>query len=761
MRCIMIGIVAIFFWQCSGRKITRDAQQAMDTAHWDRAYQLWDQVLKEDPKNTSAKMQRDRSRINASLEHLQRGLHYAKGQQLDEALFELSLSLSYDPYNQTAIDMHESVVSQQKQQLAMKSDEYVEPESPYSSFPALEPTTWNPINLHFPQPKDIRDIYVAMGRAYGINILVDSKIRSDKMAIDLRNLDFLKALDTLMVLNRHFFKVVDRNTLIILEDNKQNKEQYTNQVIRTFYLSNITPNDLKSHLRTLGDMKEYATNDELNAITIKGTPEQIALAERIITTNDKPQPEVIIEVELLEVNKTAMRQVGLLPISTIDGQNGYSVGILADPLDQSDNDNGLRGFFPNLNSEDFLTVVPALALNFLKETGDSKQVANPHLRVTAGKEASILIGQKIPIASTSFTPIGLTGSGSNSNSNQFGGQPLTTFNYNDVGIKLSITPRVHHNDEVTLTLDLEVSSVISQSLQPILGQRKVNTTIRLKNSETNVLFGLLQNDERKSLTGIAGLSDIPVLGRLFSNKDSVITQTDIILTLKPIIVRGHNIRDSDRDTYELSALSLTSLYGDRRLKQGKDLSPMDLQIPDSDDESASDAFVPEHSRPARANDTSPTTDETEEELPFDEAEEGPAPAVLSFTPLQVSARQDDFFDLQLFITNVQQLKRGEIVIEYDPNIIQVESVDVGNFMAGQKKPLLTPAWNHNEGRVSLVIFQRDQEEGFSGSGILANLKFKSIAPGDGNLTFTRTLLENLAGQTIPVESLQAIYEVAP
>lgn len=574
---------------------------------------------------------------------------------------------------------------------------------------------------------------------------MDSKIRSDKISIDLRNLDFLKALDTLMVLNRHFFKIIDRNTIIILEDNKQNKEQYTNQVIRTFYLSNITPNDLKNHLRTLGEMKEYAANDELNAITIKGTPEQIALAERIITTNDKPQPEVVIEVELLEVNKTSMRQVGLLPVSTVDGQSGYSVGVIADPLDRSDDDVGLRGFFPNLRSEDLLTIVPAVAINFLKETGDSKQVANPHLRVTAGKEASILIGQKIPIASTSFTPIGLQGTGSSPVS-QLGGQPLTTFNYNDIGIKLSLTPRVHHNDEITLTLDLEVSSVISQSLQPILGQRKVASTIRLKNGETNVLFGLLTNDERKSLTGIAGLADIPVIGRLFANDDSVITQTDIILTLKPIIVRGHNIRNSDRDSYEISSLSLTSLYGNRKLNS--QAKAMDLAVPDPEP-SVREPFYPEESRAPQA--------EPEETMD----EELPTPAVLSFTPLQLAARQDEAFDVQVFVTNVDQLKRGEIAIQYDPAVLQIDAVDVGNFNTGGQKPLLTPAWNHEKGRVSLVIYQREEGTGFSGSGILANLRFKAIGPGNGTLTFVRTSLMDPAGNELPVEALEAMYEVAP
>lgn len=780
MRYLMIGLIALTAWQCTSRKLVREAKDASEAAQWDRAYKLWEEVLNEKPNDTNAKIQLKRARLSASLAHLRRGLSYFDANQLDESLFELNLSLNYDPNNQTAIELRRTVAARienaRQGGATPAADEY----SASSSFPALEPTTWDPINLRFPQPTDVRDIYVAMGRAYGINILVDSKIRSDKMSIDLRNLDFLKALDTLMVLNRHFFKVIDRNTLIILEDNKQNKEQYTNQVIRTFYLSNITPNDLKNHLRTLGDMKEYAANDELNAITIKGTPEQIALAERIITTNDKPQPEVVIEVELLEVNKTAMRQIGMLPVSPLDGQSGYSVGIIADPRDQSDDDNGLRGFFPSLSSDDFLTIVPAIAINFLKETGNSKQVANPHMRVTAGKEASILIGQKIPIASTSFTPIGLNNTSGNSQVSQLGGQPLTTFNYNDIGIKLAITPRVHHNDEITLNMDLEVSTVISQSLQPILGQRKVVTTIRLKNTETNVLFGLLQNDERKSLSGIAGLSDIPILGRLFANDDSVVTQTDIILTLKPIIVRGHNIRDSDRGTYEISTLSLSSLYGDRSQSPDSEANrqAVDIDLPAPSQAQPRTAFEPGQrkgidiekvaaerrsavSRQPRKAPPEPDPPETDPTTESTEADDPPPPAMLSFLPLQFNARQDEYVDVQLFMTNVDQLKRGEIALTYDPTVLQIDSVDVGNFMTGSGKPLLTPAWNHDKGRVSLVIFQRAQGDGFSGSGILANLRFKALGPGSGNLEFVKLSLEDMQGATIPAEGLEASYEVAP
>lgn len=773
MRYLLLLVCVTMTFNCTSRKLVREAQTAANQFQWDQAFQLWNRILQEDPDNTKAKIQLQRARVNAALFHLQEGTRYLKKDQLQEAAFELELALRYDPDNQAAQSML-GKLERRVEALAKQAQEDRSPdgeEAAFSSFPALEPTTWEPLDLYFPQPQDVREIYTAMGRAYGINILVDGKIRNDKISIDLRNLDFLKALDTLMVLNRHFFKIIDRNTLIILEDNKNNRERYTNQFVKTYYLSNITPNDLKNHLRQLGEIKEYAANDELNAITIKGTREQIALADKIISSNDKPQPEVVVEVELLEVNKTSLRKIGLLPVSPIEGQNAYSIGIIADPLERTDDDRnqgGLRGFFPSLDSEDILTILPAIAINFLKESGDTKQVANPHLRVTAGKEASILIGQKIPIATTSFTPIGVNTSGTTAVS-QLGGQPLTSFNYNDVGIKLTLTPRVHHNDEITLDFQLEISSVVSQSLQPILGQRTITTTIRLKDGETNVLGGLLTNEERKSLTGIAGLADIPILGRLFSNDDKVVTQTDIILTLRPVIVRSHNIKEEDAAPYELSSLSLSSLYqkagktGHAAAKSAQ-AKPVQIEV-EAQPERVDQPLTEPVSEPVErdvAEPPEPVEPEAEESENAEPQEAAASPAMLAFTPISISARQDDLIDVQVFATNVSDLQKGRLTVTFDPWVLQVESVELGSFLGPRgERPILTPAWDNGEGRVSMIVFQRPEAQPFSGSGILANIRFRAEGVGSGELVFDRIHLEDPAGNPLEAQGLKASFEVAP
>ncbi|CAM2007742.1 cohesin domain-containing protein [Acanthopleuribacter pedis] len=764
---LLVGllVVAMITGGCIQRKSVRDALNATERENWDQAYVLWQEVLEDDPKSTKAKLELERSRVKAALDHLRKANYYYERGQLGEAKFETQLVLNLDPSNGQARLLAERIQEQEKA-LAEERRESRESANRIGSgnLPQLNPRTWGALDLIFSKPTSVRDIYTALGRGYDVNIVVDTKIRDEKISLDLRNLDFLKALDTLMVLNRHFFKVIDDNTMVILEDNKNNRDRYDNQIIRTFYLSNITPKDLKQHLQRLGGIKEYAENESLNAITVKGTEEQIALAEQIIVANDKSKPEVILEVELLEVNKSRSRRLGILPVNPVN-QNSplYRAGVVADPLDRSDDDadaNGLRGIFPSLNSNDYLTVVPALAIDFLKEHGDSTQVANPTMRVTSGEKASIQIGQSIPIASTSFTSAQLAG---NQGFNNVGDQALTSFNYNDVGINIKVEPRVHFNQEITLVMELSVTSVLSAGLQPVLGQRQVTTTIRLRDGETNVMAGLLNNDERKSLSGIPGLSDIPVLGRLFSNDEKTISQTDIIMTIRPIIIRDSDINENDRAPYEVGSLRLSSLYAkakeaaeERQERENGTLIPRSSGGPSVEE--------PEALKPAYPVGSEPPPEENGDDAPDEpQPEEAlPSPAMLSFMPPNLSGRQDDVIEVQLFMTNVEAMSSGEIVVGFDPEVLQAESVQIGQFFdARGQQPLLRPAWNNSRGRLSLVLAQRTTAEPFSGSGILAEIVFRAKQPGDGQLEMIKLALQNAEGELLPAEGLSATYEVNP
>jgi len=774
MRLRILGIIALLaIAGCVPKRDMRMAKKASDAADWDQAYELWQQVAEQDPNSTKARLELTRARLEAINHHLGRATHYLERDLLKESLFETQRVLDYDPVNQEALSLLKDI---ERRNIAINQEESkakAQLEERVQSLPTIRPNTLGPQNLYFPKPRTVGEIYAAIGQAYDINIIVDPEIRdSQKLSLDLRKLGFLKALDTLMVLNRHFFKVIDDNTLIILKDNKVNRDNYDSKIIRTFYLSNITPNELKPHMRQL-DLKEFAENEVLNTITVKGTAEQIALAEKIITANDKSQPEVVIEIEILEVNKNNMRRLGIVPVGADLNTPTYRAGLIADPVARSDDDrdlNGIRGIFPSLDSRDILTIVPAIAIDFLKERGDSKQVANPHVRVTSGKAANVNIGQSIPVANTRFTNAQI--SGSSAGSNNFGDQALTTFNYQSVGININLTPRVHYNREVTLELELEISSVVAAGLQPTLGQRKVSTTLRLKNGEINVIAGLLNNEERKSLSGIVGLSDIPILGRLFSNDEKVISQTDIIMTIRPLIVRSPDISPEDRAAYEVADLRLASLYAEATG------APPRKPLGDAPATNDWSPVQPAETTQERQPFISPSvssggdleTNEATTEPPEETAAEGDLtaepemiiPAVLAFSPADLSGNQDEYVDVQVFITNVENLRSGELVVTYDPEILRVETVDMGDFFnASGTRPLLTPAWNNETGRLTMIITQRQDAEPFQGSGIMAQIRFRAVGAGNGELDFSSVNLLNADQQPLLTEGIPARYEISP
>lgn len=804
-RQFLLIIMLLCTVACATHRDTKTAQEAVASGNWDEAFELYDALLQKNPKDMTYKIARERVRSNAALDHLRKASSYFERDMYPEATFELKQVLYFDPSNQAAQTLN-AMIKEAQETLEAEADRKEQTQKDgMPNLPKLTPNTWAPLNLIFTN-QSARDIYISMGKAYGINVVVDSELRDKKVTIDLRNLNFLKSLDTLMVLNRHFFKIVDDNTIIILEDNKNNRDRYDNQIIQTFYLSNITPKDLKAHLRQLGGIKEFAENEKLNAITIKGTVDEVALVQKIITDNDKAQPEVVVELELLEVNKNAMRRVGIMPIDP--SQNAlYRAGIYADPQSRSDDDrdlNGLRGFFPRLEKSDILTIVPAVAIDFLKQKGGSKQVANPQLRVTSGETGLVTIGQSIPIAQTRFTNPQI--SGATSGNNSIGDNALTTFNYSDVGIKIQVTPRVHYNNEITLEMELEVSSVISGGDQPTLGKRQVKTIIRLRNGETNVLAGLLSNDERKSLQGIPGLSSIPLLGRLFSNDEKVVTQTDIILTTRPVIIRSPNITKADRAPYEVSTLRLSNLYSQSEQEakahgEGKTLdlsksgspngepkrtaaepveptepldpedepsyeeqAPIDEAAPLEEDQAPPDEKAPPSAarpvEPGQGQGQAPAEAAATEAEPTEP--ELPVPAMLAFTPTALDVRQDENLDYQLFITNVEGMQRGEIVVEFNPSVLQATVVELGDFFgAVGNQPLMTPAWDNANGRLTMIISQRIGGEPFSGTGVLANLRFVAKAPGNGNLQISVIKLTDANQKEIQAEGLTARYEVAP
>jgi general secretion pathway protein D len=555
VRLLVPALLAVLAAGCAANASYRKAESAEVAGNWDEATLRYLDALDNDPGNIKYRAALLRVKIKASQSHFEKGKQFEKAGVLERALVEYQEATQLDPTNQYAAAQLERVRRAMIAQRENRPNDTIEKMKERTRGtrpqpPMLNPRSNQPISLEFPQQVSIFQIYRALAQAFGINVLFDPNLKDQDIAIDLKDVTAQAALETLMHAAGHFYKVIDEHTILIAADTPQNRRTYEDLVIQTFFLSNAEVKDMTTILRSLIDAKKIATNDQLNAIILRDTADKVKVAEKIIETNDKAKAEVVVDVELLQIDTTRMTELGILlsqygitqtldtgatGTTTSTGTGGTGGTTAAAPA-------GLRvSDIPFLNQSNWLLNIPSFTYNFAKTAGEAQLLAKPQLRITEGQKANLVIGDKVPIPLTTFNT-----------SNTIGGTivPITSFQYQDVGIKIEIEPRVHHNQEVTLKVKIEVSNLGSNvtfngQTQPTIGTRTFDTTIRLQDGETNFTAGLIRTDDSKTDTGIPGLSDLPIIGRLFSDKAHSHDRTDLILTLTPHIIRNAEITEED------------------------------------------------------------------------------------------------------------------------------------------------------------------------------------------------------------------------
>ena len=383
-----------------------------------------------------------------------------------------------------------------------------------------------------------RAVFTAIARFSGLNVVFDPAFRDSTISVDVRNSTLADALTSVTASTRTFYRVTGQKTITIIPDTPAKRREYEESVVRTFYLSNADIKEVIDLLRIVVDVRQISPITATNAISLKDTPERIAAAARLISAIDKARPEVIIDVELLEVDRDKLREYGLQIASP--GQPGISgsADVNREGLTLQD----LR----NLTASDvFMAGVPGIYYRLLKNDVNTRTLANPQLRTSEGIAAQAKFGDRVPVPVTTFAPIATGGI------NQ---QPITSFVYENIGVNIDILPRTHHDDEVSLTLKIALSNISGTGFGglPTFGNREINTTIRLKDGETNMLAGLIRDEERTILAGVPGLSDLPLIGHLFANNHKETKETDIILTLTPHIVRVLDLTEADLKPFRLA-----------------------------------------------------------------------------------------------------------------------------------------------------------------------------------------------------------------
>jgi general secretion pathway protein D len=569
---------------CAGYHSYEQAKDAEAVGQWDRAVQSYAKALEQDPENAGYKIALARAKLKASQVHFEKGKMYRSSGVPDLAIVELSQAVLLDPTNDFAkTELHKAEQDYAKQQAEQSAESRIEglkrkTKGARAALPMLEPSSDRPINLNFPQPKPIKQIYRALADAAGINVVFDPQLKDDNVSIVLTQIDFQKALETLIRQENHFYKIIDEKTILIAADTPQNRKTYEDLVIRTFFLSNADVTEVANALRALLQTTRISVNKAENSITLRDTSDKVAVAERIVAQNDKQVAEVVVDVELLQINATKAQNLGiqLVPrgVEASIPSPGTGVTNLGATIANGFTWNQLKQI--NINSFGF--TIPKVVLTFIKDNTDAQLLAKPQLRIAEGQKAQLLIGDRVPIPVSSFNTSNVNGSNV---------VPITSYQYQDIGIKIEVEPRVHHNREVTLKLMTEVSNINGYAVgsgqagsapQPIIGTRTISSNIRLRDGETNFLAGLYRTDKQNAVETIPFVGDIPVIGRIFSKVKTDEQATDLVLTLTPHIIRIPDVTEEDLTPVFVGTDANISYQGGPRVENPqRDQGPFEQQ----------------------------------------------------------------------------------------------------------------------------------------------------------------------------------------
>jgi general secretion pathway protein D len=540
--CVLVCTVALAA-SCattSGLRTARDAETRQD---YDTAVAEYTKVLRSNPDDKEARFGLERAKLRSAQDHHMRARRFAAAGKFDEALVEYQIASEMNPASADVQNELKALRQQLRTKVAVREDGKTRLETLIEqSLAAPLPGAMLPDDVKLPdslvfRDANARDVFAAIAKFAGISVVFDPTYRDQIVSIDLRNTSLDQALTGLSTTTRNFWKTTSQRTVTVIPDTQAKRREYEDEIVRTFFLSNADLKETVDILRIVVDARRLAISTATNAITIKDTPERITAAGRIITALDKARPEVVINVELLEVNRTHLNEFGLQIASPgAPGING-AVDINRDGMT-------LQDLTRLTQSDVYLTNLPALYYRLLKNDTATRVLANPQLRTSEGMPAQARFGERVPVPVTTFAPIAAGGVQT---------QPITSFNYENIGVNIDITPRTHHDDAVSLQVKVELSNISGEGFQglPTFGNRSISTVIRLQDGETNMLAGLIRDEERRSMAGVPGLSDLPVIGRLFAYNKKETAETDIILTLTPHIVRVLDLAPEDLEPFRV------------------------------------------------------------------------------------------------------------------------------------------------------------------------------------------------------------------
>ncbi|MGE5206167.1 MAG: cohesin domain-containing protein [Chlamydiota bacterium] len=746
---LLLAAVSLPVFAEKAKSLYKKGREAEARQDYVQAYEDYRDAYNQKPDDLYYRTAYERLRFLAAATKVHQGQLLRQAGQLQLALKMFNEALAIDP--SSFIAKQEIKRTQEMIQKAQAAGKAVPPPTPpgplgkmleQAGGPVeLAPISNTPITLKMTE--DSKVAYETVGKLAGINVLFDPDYTSRRIHIELNGVTLQQALEIVALESKTFWRPVTPNTIFVAADNPAKRKELEQSVIKTFYLSNLSAptelQDVVNAMRTILEVSRIQQLPSQNAIVVRGTPDQVALAEKLIGDIDKAKPEVVVDIAVMQVNREKIRTLGINPptsatvtlqpnvatttttATTGAGNTGTVSSTAGTP--GTINLNALG----NLNATDFQVNISSATATALYSDNDSRILQQPEIRAVDGQKASLKIGERVPVATGSFQP-GIGGVGIN---------PLvnTQFQYLDVGVNIDITPHVHADGSVSLKVMMDVSNVAGNTniggiQQPIIGQRKIEHEIRLQEGEVNLLGGMFEHDDVRSLTGYPWLSQIPILRYFFGQTNVDRRNSEIVFVLTPHVVRGQMLDPMNQRVIDVGTANAIDLKQASVTMPAAPGAGPAIQVP---------AATP--AQPAAQPGAPP---------------QAAGAATLSFDPATVTQAVGKTFAVNVVLSQVQNLYSVPVQITYNPNVLEVVNVSDGNLLSKDGQPVaLVHRDDPSTGTLQVTATRPPNSGGVSGEGQVFTITFLAKGAGTSTLNIARDGLRDSSMQPIQASGAQA------
>ncbi len=760
----------------SAKALYDKGQDAEARQNYEQAFDYFKQAYNLKPKELRYRTAFERNRFLAASSEVHRGQILRDAGKLDEALVQFQKALETDS---------SSFIAQQelkRTEQMIREAQNPQPQAAAAGATALRkrlesaqgpvelaPLANVPITLKLTEKTNV--IYETVGKLAGINVLFDPDYTPKQTRIELNGVTLEDALQIISFETKTFWRPVTPNTIFVAQDNPAKRKELEQNVIKTFYLSNLSQptelQDVVNAMRTILEVSRIQQLPSQGAIVVRGTPDQMALAQKLVDDLDKARPEVLIEVAIMQVSRDRSRTLGINPPTS--PTNPISVALQPNVNTSTTTttttgttttpttSNGINlNTLANLNATDFQVTIPAATAAALMSASDTKLIQNPQIRALDGQKATLKIGERVPVATGSFQP-GIGGVGIN---------PLvnTQFQYLDVGVNIDITPRVHAGREISLKLSMDVSAVDSyQSIggisQPVIGQRKIEHDIRLKDGEVSLLGGMMEDTRTQSLSGIPGLASIPILKYFFAQTSKDHSESELVFVLIPHIIRGPDVPHGNVDMIDVGTANALEL----RRSNSKPAPVANAPAAASPGAAAVAPAPPPTPQGQAAQSLIPQNQNSQNPIPPNpvaQSQPGSGTGTFLFDPATLNQAKGSTFTVNVLVSGGQNVYSVPVQLSYDPNQLQVVNVSNGGFLSQDGQAVaLVHRDDPTTGTLQVTATRPPGAGGVSGQGAVVTLTFMAKGPGQSALTITRGGARDPSMQPIAMSGAQAAITI--